>query len=238
MGLWKYFKFSILVIVFFTFGGNTGILGQTHENDLVHGFGISNFSKYDTLGSYLNSRENALEDLKASLFTSVILEYYGTNTLNVRLKTEFSILDSINTDQEILEEYFIDDDVIVVILKLEDERFSKYFQSNYLELEKLNSLVTTIKSGNWWLAYGDASYSVFNPNDSCVNAKQDALKNLSTHLGSKIQSVQSEFNDDFSSITYLTSKTIFKNIIVVYREMKEDKCKVKIAVNLNDILKF
>lgn len=69
--------------------------------DYMHGFGISRYSDFDPDRAYSEAYENALQDLNSNMMTSVILEFYGTQTIQPRLHAEFAIRDEIDIQQTV-----------------------------------------------------------------------------------------------------------------------------------------
>ena len=247
-------KISLTLIVFSTFihlactaqGSSVATIIESTPQAIVksptaiHGAGFARLSNYNPDRSFKEARQNAITDLEASILTSVYLEYYGTDDTQSRLNAEFSISDSIRSYQiEVIDSAIVGDWAVFFI---RDSENSGSFPSNVIETaQSLNWSYELFEPRNingYWVSSGFYQQTRFNPDRGWTKAKQNALQNLSEYLNTKVQSLERVYNDDLSSVHYVTSKHVFNNIGVIGRKMMDDKYHVMIIVGDRDIIRI
>ena len=219
-----------------TINSSTGSV-FTPARPIVHGFGVTYLSSYYPDSSYKEAYHLAIEDLTANLFTSVYLEsFITTGVTRVR---EFAITDTIDTEQ------------IVPLDSLQHEGKVYYFVSvrssndnNSSALEKAKQisvetwtgeLFTPYEDKGYWIASGKERLSRYNPYKSWAKSKLDALSNLSKILHTLVQSSNKTLNASYREVTYISSKNLFSNILVLRRTVRDGYCYTLLAVHKSDI---
>ena len=207
--------------------------------ETVHGAGFARLSNYNPDRSFKEAKENAVTDLEASILTSVYLEYYGTDATS-RLKAEFGISDSILTSQIAVVDSAIVGDWAVFFIRDINKNFN--FPSaaiqNALNTNWAYELYEPRKINGYWVSSGMNEQTRFNPDRGWTKAKQKALQNLSEYLNTSVQSLERAYNDDLSSVHYVTSKHVFNNIGVIGRKMVDGTYHVLIIVSEQDIIRI
>lgn len=203
----------------------------------VHGFGISRYSDFDPDRAYSEAYHKALQDLNSNLMTSVILEFYGTQTLQPRLYAEFAIRDEIDIQQTVRKDSMRIGDWAVFIVGHKNRigKLSPDLMDHPAVLNDFDTSLSPVQAGNFWLASGSAPYSEYNPYRSFTLAKQNALQNLSLHIQTVVQGSQKALNENMQTITYQTSRNVFSDIYVMKREQSDGRIHLLIAVEEDNI---
>lgn len=203
------------------------------DTPTVHGMGVTSLSSYFPDSSYQEAYQRSVEDLRANLMTSVYLESFKTTLLS--RNTEFAIRDSIDTSR---------------IIKLDSTAHNgfAYFFTSIDSLAPPHPAISGIRSGTWtastfspvqqghyWIAAGKEDFSQYAPYESWAKSKLDALSQLSRTLQTTVQSSISGYNSYLQELTYITSKTIFRNVLVLDRTLKGDTCYTLVAVDQDEI---
>ncbi len=206
---------------------------------IIHGVGFARLSNYNPGRSFREAKNNAITDLEASILTSVYLEYYGTDAQS-RLEAEFGISDSILTSQiAVVDSAIVGDWAVYFIRDIEVE---SSIPNSVIE-QALNTnwayeLYEPRKINGFWVSSGINEQTRFNPDRGWTKAKQKALQNLSEYLNTSVQSLERAYNDDLSSVHYVTSKHIFNNIGVIGRKMIDGSYHVLVIINEQDIIRI
>ncbi|MBO6792342.1 MAG: hypothetical protein JJ895_00435 [Balneolaceae bacterium] len=205
----------------------------------IHGIGFARLSNYNQERSFQEAKRNAITDLESSLLTSVYLEYYGDNTISSKLRAEYGIADDLQSH-----EYTVLDSLAVgdwAIYFLSDpsikERFPLTLIAKAQNLNWTDALFEPQIVDGFWIASGYHEQTQFNPDRGWTKAKQHALKNLSEYLNTKVQSLQRTYNNDFSSVHYVTSKHVFNSIGVIDRAHIGKNYHVLIMIRESDIIR-
>lgn len=204
----------------------------------LHGFGITQYSTIYPERAFQEAKEKAIYDLRTNLMTSVLLEVYGTETLNPRIRSEFAIEDDIDTDRIVPIDSMRVGNWAVYIVGF-DNNDSSLSQStvNHSSIQNWSSnTFVPVKIGSTWFASGSANWSNYNAERSFILAKQNALQNLSFHLQTVVQGSLRAYNENLNTISYQTSRNILTNIHVVKRAQGSNDAKVLIAVDEDDII--
>jgi hypothetical protein len=206
---------------------------------IIHGAGFARLSNYNPERSFQQARENAVIDLEASILTSVYLEYYGTGAAT-RLQSEFSISDSIQTSQiAVVDSAIIGDWAVFFISDIDRQQsFPTSAIQSALNTNWAYELYEPRKFDDYWVSSGMNEQTRFNPGRGWTKAKQNALQNLSEYLNTSIQSLERAYNDDLSSVRYVTSKHVFNDIGVIGRKMIDGTYYVLVIVKDEDIIRI
>lgn len=205
----------------------------------IHGAGFARLSNYNPDRSFKQAKQNAIVDLEAALLTSVYLEYYGNNTISSRLRAEFAIADDLNEF-----EYIAIDSLVV-------GEWAVYFVSEPNATSLPLKTVAKAQNSSWtapyfephmidgfWIGSGSHPQTRFNPNRGWTKARQEALKNLSEYLNTKVQALERTYDNDYSSVHYVTSKHVFQSIGVIDRLQVDDEYHVLIMIRESDIIRI
>lgn len=205
----------------------------------IHGAGFARLSSFNPDRSFQEARQNAITDLESSLLTSVYLEYYGDNTISSKLRAEYGISDHLMANE------------FAVLDSLTLGDWAIYYLSDPNTTNALPPrLVAQAQNTNWtdeffeprildgyWIASGYHEQTRFNPDRGWTKAKQHALKNLSEYLNTKVQSLQRTYDNDFSSVHYVTSKHVFNSIGVIDRAHIGKNYHLLIMIRESDIIR-
>ncbi len=207
---------------------------------IVHGAGFARLSNFNPSRSFQEAKENAITDLEASILTSVYLEYYGTDDTPSRLKSEFGISDSLLTSQiAIVDSLQVDEWAIFFIKDVNNTtQFPSSLTNSISGLSWDQELFEPRKINGYWIASGLHEQTRFNPDRGWTKAKQNALQNLSEYLNTSVQSLQRTYDNDLSSVHYVTSKHIFNNIGVLGRQMRDGVYYVLVVVKEEDLFRI
>ena len=206
----------------------------------IHGIGFSRMSNYNPERSYKKARESAFIDLEASLLTSVMLEYYGTDNSPSRLRSEFAISDSIQSEQVINVDSVHIGEWAVYYLADQQETYSfpQAIVDAALMTSWIEDLYTPKNIDGFWIAAGSSKATSYNPNRGWTRAKQHALTQLSEFLNTKVQSLERLTNENLETVHYVTSKHIFNNIGVIGRRVIDDKYVVLVIVDELNVIQL
>lgn len=203
---------------------------------MVHGFGVTSLSSYYPDSSFIEAYELAVEDLTANLLTSIYLESFITTMLNTDY--EFAIRDSIDRESVVKVDslgrdgkaYFY---VSLDTVKTTSDEFFAALKSSVTNWTA--DYFNPVETERYWIAAGHSNLSRFNPYRSWAESKLNALSSLARLLQTKVQSTTRFFNFFSREITYITSKVIFQNILVLERRFTDERCYTLIAVHKDDI---
>lgn len=206
---------------------------------VIHGAGFARLSNYNPDRSFREARTNAVTDLEASILTSVYLEYYGTDSQS-RLKAEFGISDTILTSQiAVVDSAIVGDWAVYFIRDIEkSENFPSGIIERALNTNWAYELFEPRNINGYWVSSGLNEQTRFNPDRGWTKAKQNALQNLSEYLHTSVQSLERAYNDDLSSVHYVTSKHVFNSIGVIGRKLVDGTYHVLVIVKEQDIIRI
>jgi hypothetical protein len=218
--------------------GESGIQPTPYPiHNTVHGFGITRYSATDPDRSFADAYQLAIEDLNASMMTSVRLEIYGTHTLDPRVRSEFAIGDDPEKSQIVSLDSVQAGNWAIYLIGHKGSRSSipehNLSAVNHIDWTRDNAQPVQVDA--YWLSAGSASISRYHPQRSFTLAKQQALQTLSLHLQTVVQSMERDVNERRSSISYHTSRNLFTNIHVIKRFEQSGQVYVVVAVNSRDI---
>ncbi len=205
----------------------------------VHGFGVTSLSSYYPDSSFIEAHRLAVEDLKANLLTSIYLESFGTNTLNTSY--EFAIRETIDRQSVVKIDSLSKDGkayFFVTVDSLNAASTNDRSRPNYSNLKWTTDIFNPTESDGYWIAAGNAKMSEFNPYKSWARSKLDALSSLARLLQTKIQSSFSVQDYSAKKVSYITTKVIFQQVMVLERRLKNDRCYTLIAVHKRNITRL
>ncbi len=255
----KYLFFlTVLVLVLCgnTFAQSTISLGEpsepstrlTPEKPVVHGFGVARLSSYTPDSSFKKAYNLALEDFKASYLTSVYLE--AIQTYGFASNSEYAIPDSLSTRRIAKIDSTQDDRFAYVIVGKEqdvivgNEQDSASTPSRFSPADIptpagwMKRSFTPVETEHYWISAGKDKFSQYAPYKAWARSKLNALSRLSHMLNTRVESSSKSYNYRNSQLTYVTSKTIFRNIIVLKRVQKQDSCYTLLAVRKENIVQL
>jgi len=203
---------------------------------VVHGFGVTNLSSYYPDSSFIEAYTLAIEDLQANLFTSVYLESFFTTMLNTN--AEYAIrdtldraavakVDSIGRDGRA---YFF-----VTFDSLETPSAETVQTLRSLASDWTVDVFNPVETDEYWIAAGHSRLSRFNPYRSWAESKLEALNSLARLIQTRVQSTTRHYNFFSRIITYITSKVIFRDILVLDRRFSDERCYTLVAVKKENI---
>lgn len=215
------------------------IIKEVPSPSIVHGAGFARLSHFNPERSFEEAKLNAIMDLEASILTSVYLEYYGTNEQS-RLNAEFSISDTIiSSNIAVIDSAIVGDWAVYFIRDVNDTtNFPSQIIDIALTTEWRDVLYEPINIEGFWISSGMNTETPFNPGRGWTLAKQNALQNLSEYLNTKVQSLEKTFDNNLSSVHYVTSKHMFNHIGVLSRQITENTYFVLVIVNEKNIIRI
>lgn len=215
------------------------IIEEVPSPSIVHGAGFARLSNFNPERSFEEAKLNAVIDLEASILTSVYLEYYGTNEQS-RLNAEFSISDTIiSSEVAIIDSVIVGDWAVYFIRDINDStNFPSQIIDKALTTKWRDELYEPINIEGFWISSGMNTETPFNSGRGWTLAKQNALQNLSEYLNTKVQSLEKTFDNNLSSVHYVTSKHVFNHIGVLSRQITDNTYFVLVIVNEENIIRI
>lgn len=208
----------------------------TPSEPAVHGFGVAFLSGFYPDSSFIKAYNLAIEDLRANLFTSVYMETFKTTMINTHY--EYAIKDSIDLKSVAKIDSVSKSNLAYFFVQIDSVRPEGAHIPNKLPSEINNwtdEFFQPVLVDNFWISAGYEDFSRYDPYGSWAQSKLNALNALAGLLQTKVQSTTRTYNAFSRQITYITSRVIFENIVVLKRLTKGGQCHTLLAVHENDI---
>lgn len=199
--------------------------------------GIAIASRYnpDSERQYEQLLRRAETDLRAGKLTSVYVAWYSMNDLPVREWAEFAIRDEQPLEFETIDSTLTGTTLIYRVAETDTTALSDSYNSCGSPDFSASDIY---ESASCWHVRVRAEYSEYDAHPSFVKARQQALADLSQHLGIMVQSLARQTQTSQEDIVHQYAKYIFRNNRVTRLKLHQEELYLQLSVPKEGIIKL
>jgi hypothetical protein len=199
--------------------------------------GIAIASRYnpDSERQYEQLLRRAETDLRAGKLTSVYVAWYSMNDLPVREWAEFAIRDEQPLEFETIDSTLTGTTLIYRVAETDTTALSDSYNSCGSPDFSASDIY---ESASCWHVRARAEYSEYDAHPSFVKARQQALADLSQHLGIMVQSLARQTQTSQEDIVHQYAKYIFRNNRVTRLKLHQEELYLQLSVPKEGIIKL
>lgn len=204
-------------------------------NEELTGIAIASRYNPDSERQYEQLRRRAETDLRASKLTSVYVAWYSMNDLPVREWAEFAVRQEQALSYATLDSTITGTTLIYRIA--ETDTSTAPDAGNSCGAPDFSGS-NIYESASCWHVRASMEYSEYDAHPSFVKARQQALADLSQHLGIMVQSLARQTESTQEDIMHQYAKYIFRNNSITRLKLHEQELHVELSVPKDGIIKL